>query len=582
MVIRSGNRLQSVLIALHSAPLMQVKRLSPKRPLNDGMAQQGAGNECTEMNAATQPPWITALCRSDAFDHAVQRIEVLETHISWVVLTGEFAYKIKKPLALGFLDFTHLADRKRFCEEELRLNRRFAPQLYLEVVAIRGSAASPRVFGSGDVIDYAVKMREFPQHALASRLLVDGAISSAMIDALAVKVSAFHGEAGCVARGSPYGTQESVIKPARENFERLALLVPDEEYRTQLAALRAWTDAEYEKHWTLFGERQTEGFVRECHGDLHLGNIVLIDGALVPFDCIEFNPSFRWIDVMNEVAFLVMDFMDRGYEAAGWRFLNAYLERTGDYAGLRLLRFYLVYRAMIRAKVHGIRAQQAADDPAERARLLAVCRDYVTLAVGFTRMPSPVLMAMHGLSGSGKTVVSQQLVERLGAIRLRSDVERKRQHQMPPGHRGDGQLDAGIYSEEATQVLYALMMRIACTVVESGYTVIIDAAFLKRWQRKRAMELARTCQVPLLIVACQSPTADLAARVDARAKADTDASDAGPKVLARQLEVVEQLEPDELAVSVSVDTRSRDLSGALGAIQARIAELRSRQASIQK
>ena len=258
------------------------------------------------------------MCSRDAFEHPAQRFEVLETHISWVVLTGDYAYKIKKPLDLGFLDFTQLAARKHFCDEELRLNRRFAPQLYLDVVAVvakRGSEASPKVFGDGNVIDYAVKMREFPQSAMASRLLPGGAISSAMIDALAEKIAAFHGEAGYAARGSPYGTQEAVITPSHENIGQLEPLLPDAESREKLALLRAWTDAEFQKHWTLFGERQTEGFVRECHGDLHLGNIVAINGELTPFDCIEFNPSFRWIDVMNEVVFLVMDFMDRGHAA---------------------------------------------------------------------------------------------------------------------------------------------------------------------------------------------------------------------------------------------------------------------------
>ena len=531
------------------------------------------------MNALSQPQWITALCRSDAFDHPVHCFELLETHISWVILTGDYAYKIKKPLDLGFLDFTQLAARKHFCDEELHLNRRFAPQLYLDVVTIRGSEASPGVFGSGsdsgNVIDYAVKMREFPQRALASRLLPDGAINSAMLDALAVKIAAFHGKAGSAARGSPYGTQEAVITPARENIAQLEPLLPDAESRAQLALLLAWTDAEYDKHWTLFGERQAEGFVRECHGDLHLGNIVLIDGELMPFDCIEFNPSFRRIDVMNEVAFLVMDFMDRAREAMGWRFLNAYLEATGDYAGLRVLRFYLVYRAMVRAKVHGIRAQQAANDSTESARLLAVCRGYIALAIRFTHMPNPLLIAMHGLSGSGKTVVSQQLVETLGAIRLRSDVERKRQHKLPPDHRGDGVLDAGIYSDAATHALYAHMMHTARIGMAAGYCVVIDAAFLKRWQRALALDLAHRCHVPVMIVACRSPVADLAARVEVRAKAATDASDAGPAVLARQLEVAEALEPVEQAVSVFIDTTQKDLSSALRAIAREVAEVQS-------
>jgi aminoglycoside phosphotransferase family enzyme/predicted kinase len=525
------------------------------------------------MNAPAQPGWVTALCRADAFDHPVTRIEVLETHISWVVLTGDYAYKIRKPLDLGFLDFTTLAARRHFCEEELRLNRQLAPQLYLDVVTISGSRVQPRVFGGGEIIDYAVRMREFPQSALASRLLAAGGINVAHIDALAVKVAAFHRSTGVAAHGSPYGTAEAVIGPARENFAQLGPLLPDAASRSQLGALRAWTEREFTTCRTLYGERQSAGFVRECHGDLHLGNIAMLAGELTPFDRLEFNPAFRWIDVMNEVAFMVMDLTDRGRADLAWRFLNGYLEHSGDYGGLRVLRYYLVYRALVRAKVHGIRAQQAAADPAECARLLSTCRDYVALATRCVHEGRPALVVMHGLSGSGKTFVSQQLLETLGAIRIRSDVERKGLHGLAPSARGSAAIGGGIYSDEATRALYARLMSLGRTVLDAGFPLILDAAFLQRWQRALAFELARTCGIPAVIVACHAAVPALYARVAARATAAIDASDAGAAVLTHQLADAEALTAEELAASMALDSAAPELSAAVRAVGDRIAKL---------
>lgn len=506
---------------------------------------------------------IAALRDPARYPHPVQRIDVLETHISWVMLTGQHAYKIKKPVNLGFLDFTTLEARHHYCDEELRLNRRFAPAMYEAVVTITGSTDNPTIEGSGPVVEYAVKMREFAQSALASRLLEDGALTAAYIDALAARVAAFHAETGVAACGCPYGSPEAVIAPARDNFTALSTLLADAADQARLTELRTWTDHEYHTHWTRFGARQTEGYVRECHGDLHLGNIVMLDGELTPFDCIEFNPALRWIDVMSEVAFLTMDLMDRGRADIANRFLNAYLEASGDYDGLDVLRFYGVYRAMVRAKVHALRATQDDIAAAERARLLVTSRGYVELAqacalgtygVHGTQSARPPIILMHGLSGSGKSIIAQALAEYTGAIRLRSDIERKRLNSLAPLARSGAALASDIYAKERTLATYQRLLDLARGVTNAGYAAVVDATFLQRSQRDLFRQQAKAQRIPFVIVDVTAPEALLRTRIHARLAAGTDASEADQAVLTHQLARREALSSDESSAVLRVDT----------------------------
>jgi len=306
--------------------------------------------------ALTAPPLFAALLDPACYPHPVAGVRVLETHISWVLLTGEYAYKIKKPVGLGFLDFSSLELRRHYCEEELRLNRRLAPELYLDVVEIRGTPGAPRIGGEGPLLEYAVRMREFPQAALASRALASGAFGAAEVDALAALVARFHEGALRAPESERFGSPDVVLADALQNFEQLLPLVKSAPDDRALRELRLWTKREFAARGEALAARRKQGFVRECHGDLHLRNIVLLDGRPVPFDCIEFNAELRWIDVMSEVAFLAMDLEDRGRRDLAWRFLGRYLEATGDYAGLAVLPFYLVYRALVRAKVHLLRS----------------------------------------------------------------------------------------------------------------------------------------------------------------------------------------------------------------------------------
>lgn len=515
------------------------------------------------------PTLIAALRNPSVYPHAVRGIEVIETHISWVILSGDYAYKIKKPVNLGFLDFTSLEQRRFYCEEELRLNRRLAPKLYLEVVAITGSAGHPLWNGPGEAIEYAVKMRQFPQQALLDRMLERGALTPQHVDALAARIAAFHGEVEAAAADSPFGTPQRVLEPAMENFRQIRASFDSPADLAALEALQAWTERQHAALAATFAQRKRDGFVRECHGDMHLGNIALVDGEVTVFDCIEFNDNLRWIDVVSETAFLAMDLMDRKRADLAWRALNLYLERTGDYAGLAVLRYYLVYRAMVRAKVTSIRAGQPGMGAAERGAIIERYRGYIALAQGLASPGAPGLIINHGLSGSGKTTLSQPMLEDLGAIRIRSDVERKRLHGLAALQRSGSGIAGDIYAPDATALTYQRLGELARAVVEAGYTAIVDATFLQRPQRDAFRALAATLNVGFAICDFQAAAATLRQRIAQRLRHGRDASEADLAVLQRQLATQQPLAPQELADAIVVDSEhGTDIRAAVAQLQA--------------
>ena len=503
--------------------------------------------------AVDQAALIAALSATMSDPHPAAAVERIETHISHVLLAGDYAYKIKKPVNLGFLDFTTLAARRFYCQEELRLNRRLAPQLYLELVAICGPEAEPRL-GAGDdagAIEYAVKMRRFPQAALYDRLAASGELGSRHIDALARVIADFHLRLPACAAADPYGSAGAIAAPMLENFAQIrARLGPrqDAGRSAALGAIEAWSRARHAALVPVFEARREGGFVRECHGDLHLGNVAWIDGAAVPFDGIEFNANLRWVDVMSEIAFLVMDLQARGRDDLAHRFLNAYLEATGDYTGLEVFDAYRIYRVMVRAKIAAIRAGQAGAGEDVRRAAQADLDAHLDLAQRLIAPRRPTLAVMYGPSGSGKTVVSQALLEAGGMVRLRSDVERKRLAGLAAAMRSGSGPDRGLYREEATRATYQELLRLARRVLAAGWPVVVDAACLRRWQRESFRALAAELHLSWLIVACGADPALLRERVAQRSLSGQDASEADLAVLERQLGSAEALADDEPAL----------------------------------
>ena len=475
-------------------------------------------------------------------------LPIVETHISFVLLGGEFAYKIKKAVKLDFLDFTTLERRRFYCGEELRLNQRLAPALYLDVVPITGSADQPVLEGTGTPIEYAVKMRQFDQDGLLSRVLKRGELTPERVDEIAAVVAAFHRRAAHAAADAPFGRTAGVMRPVRENIEQLLAGISDGEDRAPLEQLRAWTEGEAARLAPAFERRNQHGFVRECHGDLHLGNIALIDGRVTLFDCIEFSPEMRWIDVMSDVAFLSMDLLDHGRPALASRLLNAYLEATGDYEGLAVLRFYIVYRALVRAKIAALTLAQTPGDRklGRDSKLSDEYRTYLALATAETVPGHRGVFITHGVTGSGKTMRAREIVESAGAIRIRSDVERKRLAGLAAGARTASPVEGGMYSADSSRATYERLAALAGEIVSAGYAVVVDAAFLSRWQRDLLRETAAEHHVPFAIADCAAPESVLRARVKRRLEEGRDASEATIAVLEHQLATAEPLAADEL------------------------------------
>lgn len=496
---------------------------------------------------ATQTRLIDALRDPRRFPHAARSVRVIETHISWILLAGRHAYKIKKALDLGFLDYLSLDARRHCCEEEIRLNRRLAPHIYLDVVAIGGRGDTP-VFGELPAIEYAVRMRRFAAAQLMDRLLKLGRISPQHIDQLATLVARFH--AGLPADTGLHGGAAAILSAARQNFAHLPALLTDAGDLARVDKLRAASEAEFTAREQQFEERRINGRIRECHGDLHLGNIALILDQLVPFDGIEFSPDLRWIDTMSELAFTVMDLLHHNRPDYAWRFLNANLEASGDYGGLAVLRYYLAYRATVRAKVGAIRAAQPGLSSRQRTQAVSICRRYLDLALHCLAERRPALILTHGLPGSGKTTFSQLALERLGAIRLRSDVERKRLFGLSALESSRTHAE-NIYTAAATRRTYHHLLKLARTILACGLPVIVDAAFLGRQERDDFHQLADELGIPFTLVTLHATAAELQARIVAR---HHDASEADLSVLSHMQAVQQALTPEELSSSVRYST----------------------------
>lgn len=496
---------------------------------------------------STAPTLIDTLQQPSAYPHAVERpIRVLQTHISWVLLTGRLAYKIKKPVNFGFVDFSTLQQRHYCCQEEVRLGGRLAPHLYLGVVPITGCPDDAIIGGDGPVLEYAVVMRQFPQEAEFSQMIGRGELRREHLLALARVLADFHAGVPRAAPEGPYGTLEEIRAAVLETLQQIEQNDGTADARTA-ATLRAWVEAELDRCREAFLQRRRAGCIRECHGDLHTNNILLLDGRPLPFDCIDFNNQLRWIDTASEIAFLAMDLLDRKCPTLAWAFLNAYLEISGDYGALRVLRYYLVYRALVRAKVAGLRLAEGNLAADEATRLRDQRREYLQLAESFTRPRRARLLVTHGLSGSGKTTLSAELAEALAAVRVRSDLERKRlfRPETPPEE---------LYSPEATARTYRRLADIAQDTLRSGWSVLVDAACLKRDQRAAFRRLAEACGVPLLVLSFQAPDEVLRQRITQRQAQGTDASDATVEVLQQQQADQEPITAEEALDVVAIDT----------------------------
>jgi len=479
--------------------------------------------------------------------------ELIHTHISTIILSGELVYKLKKPVDFGFLDYSTLDKRHKNCLEEVRINEGFAPKLYLGVVAITGSIENPRIGGEGRVLDYAVKMRRFAQSDQLDNIVEQGGLEIESMDKIAKVIARFHEESVHVDASSDYGKPQRVLSPMLENFDLLQRVASEYALDTELSSVIEWTHKQFEKLKPLLQRRKKEGFVRECHGDMHLHNMALHEGELILFDAIEFNTYLNHIDVISDLAFLLMDLEYRGLVCHSRRLLNHYLELTGDYEAVSLLDFYKTYRAMVRAKVAALRVAQEMEAD-ERRAVMDEVTGYIDLALNYIERKEGFFAIMHGFSGSGKSTFALMIVEQYGALRIRSDVERMRMFEKS----GEDGLKEGIYTPDATKATYERLFELAISVYEGGYPVIVDATFLKQWQRRLFFKLSSEIEVPFLIFDLQCDTKIMRSRIIERSAAGIDISEADLNVLEKQMQRAEPLSNKEMEICFVVDCTSME------------------------
>ncbi|MCO5123767.1 MAG: AAA family ATPase [Rhizobacter sp.] len=527
---------------------------------------------------------VRSLMRGDAFATPPAERSLIETHISSLVLAGCYVYKLRKPLKLDFLDFSTPALRHFDCLEELRLNRRTAPQLYVDVLPIVGTPEAPRIGTHADApraIDWALRMRRFDQDLLLDAMARAGTLAATHIDALAERVATFHASLPPAPPMHDHarGQAATVRAWALANLDALRAAATSAAQAERVAALRRWTDRECTRLAPLMRRREVHGHVRECHGDLHLRNIVLIDGVPLPFDGIEFDAEMRRIDVVNDIAFTFMDLLGHGLPEFAWRFASGYAEHSGDYAGLALLRFFAVYRALVRARVALLRAQQVQAEAEAEAGSVAKAgahdsiEKYLALAESLAEPAAaqqPLLVLTSGVSGSGKSTVAQCLAQHLGAVRVRSDVERKRLFALAATTRPAPAELATLYGADATQRTYARLGELARELLQAGVSVVVDAVALRRSERDALRSLADECGARFSLVECHAPEAVLRARIERRLREANDASDADAGVLALQLGVREPAAADEAVLAFDTDCAMEELERRCEALAARL------------
>lgn len=479
------------------------------------------------------------LFHQHSFAHQVDRIQMLETHISWVYLTGSYAYKVKKPVAFPFLDYSSLASRQKFCQLELERNRKWAGDLYIELVGLHGEEGDIRIGAADPHVEWAIRMHEFSQDDCLAKLAPKGPLPQAWIDDLAEHLVEAHQQADPVELNSEYGRVESLRQQLIQCFIDINNAAQHQSQSIDYSRVEILIFQKLEHLGQLLNARRSEGRVRECHGDLHLANLIRWKGKTVGFDAIEFNADFYWIDVWSDVAFAIMDLDSRGQYQAASRLLNRYAENSGDYQGLECLVVYLAYRALVRARINALRIIQNPPQSQIANDALTEMIKYLKLAEGYFRERPLSIWMTHGISGSGKSTGMLGVIDRNRVVRVRSDVERKRLAGLNSLERGP----ASIYTAEFSRATYSRCIELSRQILKAGFPVVIDATFLKRWQRELVYRLGNELSLPVRIARFEAEKSELISRVMNR---KGDASDATSEVVVRQLAEQEPLSDEEL------------------------------------
>jgi uncharacterized protein len=497
--------------------------------------------QCAEALQRDLPEIVGAMLRTGIYPERPRTVELRQTHISYVFLAGDYVYKIKKPVRFPFLDACTLARRHQLCLEEVRLNRRLAPDVYLDVVPILRrrdgefalGAAGAAVPGTEDVVEWAVRMRRLDEDAMLDRMVAEGKVSVAQIRAAAARLAAFHRTVPAD-RGWKYGAAAAIWRLVRGNLGELALECAHMLAPAELDELERFAHRTIEARWSLLNRRALGGRVCEGHGDLRCEHVSLAGGKITIIDCVEFSERLRYVDVASDVGFLAMDLDRLGARGLADELVAAYREASGDADLPLLIPLYKFHRALVRAKVESLTSRDPAVEPEHRAAAAAAAARYVALALEFARESRPAMVVVCGLAGSGKSTVARRLADRLGFDWLRSDEIRKQLAGVAPSVRLSNGYGSGAYNREFTEKTYAALLDEAAARLGSGAGVIVDATFAAPVYRTRALALAARARVPVLFVECAASRDEIVRRLTARATRTDEVSDAGVAIYLRQ------------------------------------------------
>lgn len=505
------------------------------------------------------------LQKPSLYGSKVKSVKVLQTHISFVVLTGEYAYKIKKAVNFGFLDYSTLEKRKHFCEEEIRLNRRLCPDIYLGVVPITMKNSEVAFNGEGVVVEYAVKMKEFPQDNIMTKLLKQEKIDENVLDRICSILVRFYNSGERSKEIDEYGKVESVKRNTDENFEQMKEFIGVSIPRDDYDFIKKTTNSFLECKKDFFEKRIEKGFIKDCHGDLHTGNIVVDDDKICIFDCIEFNKRFRYGDVASDIGFLAMDLDFLGYPYHSSYFIEKYVEKNSDFDVFDVLNFYKGYRAFVRGKVNSFRLNENNLSQSEKKEIIVTCRRYFDLAKYYASLCSlqlneekkPVLFVVTGLTGTGKTTVAGKISVDYHAFKISSDKLRKELAGVDIYERHYDKYNTGLYSPEKMRQVYDKMFEYATSLLRSNRNVVLDATFKTNALREEAVQIAKENNALCLFIYCSCPEEKVKEYLEERIKKKT-ISDGRWEIYVKQKESFEPLKRDFDFVKVDVSNKSFD------------------------
>lgn len=478
------------------------------------------------MSEPALPAHIQALLSPTAYEHAAEKVELRQTHISYVFLVDDLVYKLKKPFDFGFLDYTTVEKRKHFCEEEVRLNSRMCGDAYLGVVPVVKGTDGIRLGGVGEVLDYAVQMRRLPEERMMSHLLERDDIVPPMLESLARTIAEFHASSDQSAAIDRAGGFETVAQNWRENFEQTESYISRTITQPEFGDIRAFVEHVLQDDADLFVQRVRDGRVRDCHGDMRTDAVCFGEDGVCIYDCIEFNERFRYSDVAADIAFLAMDLEFRDRRDLSDELLGRYLSHTMDSTLPLLLPFYKAYRAYVRGKVDGFQLDQPEISEEQKAQVTRDAQRYFGLAHAYAMQPLPnALIVMIGVTGSGKSFLANALAAHIGAVVLSSDATRKRLMGVDPSERHHEPFDTGIYDPEVTRRTYETLLDEARPWLRREKPVILDATFLMQEQRRAALVLAAETDAKFLAVDCDVDDQTAMERLSERQDDPTAVSD---------------------------------------------------------